>query len=731
MDGLPDGILLLDESWRITYANKVGREISRIQPGYINGKTHWELYPETLGTPVEITYREAMETGSERTLGPFFYEPFKIWLHVRAIRVEGGLLLHYRDLTAEHEAQTARKSTAEQLEQVLAATTDGVVQIDRDYRITYMNQRAAEILAPSGDILNTNLWESFPDAVYPGSPYVKHYDRALYEGIPGSFEAFYPAPLNTWLQLIVRPSPSGFIAFFRDITEQKQREEALRSSEARYRALTELSPQSQWTANPEGLVLYANQRFLEYIGMEMVPRTGMEYIECFNEADRERVVQVWSHCVATGEHYDIEARLLRGSDGASRWWHLRALPVRNESGAIEQWLGTADDVHEARMAADQLHEQYEEIDRRRREMETVYHSSPIGMALYEPKELRLLRINERLASTFGVTPEEAVGKTFDELTAGVSEGRPLIRRAALGETVLNQDIDGVLDSHPGEHRFWNVNYSPIFAEDGTVQAIAGASIEITLQKRAEAALIQSEKLAAVGRMASSIAHEINNPLESVMNLIYIARQHAILPEVQQFLDLADQELRRVSIIANQTLRFHKQASNPREIACTELYTTVLSLYEGRLKNSAIKVEKRKRATRPIECFEGDIRQVLNNLVGNAIDAMPQGGRLLLRSRDAFDWKTGRRGLALTVADTGPGMDAATQKRIFEAFFTTKGISGTGLGLWISTGIMDRHQGRIRVRSSQHEGHRGTVFQLFLPFEAVATTAAAGVTSSAA
>jgi PAS domain S-box-containing protein len=504
-----------------------------------------------------------------------------------------------------------------------------------------------------------------------------------------------------------------------DATEQKLRDNELRSSEERYRILTELSPQCLWTADTEGRVLYANQRFLDYIGHNFVSRDGNEFLACFDEADRERVVTVWSHSVATGEDYRIDARLLRAGDGASRWWHLRAAPVRDDSGKIQQWLGNAADVHEERLAASRLREQYAEIDRQRRELEAIYHGSPIGMALYEPKELRVIRINQCQADILRLSAADAIGQRYEDLKAGIPRALSLIRRAAAGENVLNQNIEGVLDRQPGDYRYWNVNYSPIFDEDGTVRAIAGATIETTLQKRAEAALIQSEKLAAVGRMASSIAHEINNPLESITNLIYIARQYAIAPDAKHFLDLADQELRRVAIIVNQTLRFHKQSTSPREVTCSELFDTVLSLYEGRLRNSSITLEKRKCATCPIACFEGDIRQVLSNLVSNAIDAMPTGGRLLLRSREATDWRTGpgpaRRGLALTVADTGTGMSPATRARVFEAFFTTKGINGTGLGLWIGNEIVDRHHGRLLLRTSQDPAHCGTVFSLFLPF----------------
>ncbi len=242
--------------------------------------------------------------------------------------------------------------------------------------------------------------------------------------------------------------------------------------------------------------------------------------------------------------------------------------------------------------------------------------------------------------------------------------------------------------------------------------------DITERRKTTAALLQSEKLAAVGRLASSIAHEINNPLEAITNLIYLANATAENPETRNYLELAALEVRRVSIIANQTLRFHKQSTRPQLIGCADLFSTVLTIYEGKLRNSGITVEKRKRACYPIVCFEGEIRQVLNNFVGNAVDAMPMGGRLLVRSRDATDWRTGRKGLTLTVADTGSGIAPHDQARIFEAFYTTKGIAGTGLGLWISAEIVARHQGRITFRSKHDADSHGTVFALFLPYEAI-------------
>jgi PAS domain S-box-containing protein len=248
--------------------------------------------------------------------------------------------------------------------------------------------------------------------------------------------------------------------------------------------------------------------------------------------------------------------------------------------------------------------------------------------------------------------------------------------------------------------------------------LAAFMADITLQKKSEELVRRTEKLAVAGRLASSMAHEINNPLEAVTNLLYLSRLRAEDPQQQEWLDEAELELRRISIIASQTLRFHKQASKPQAISCESLFSITLSVYEARLKNADITVEKRKRARVPVECFEGDIRQVLSNIVTNAIDAMPNGGRLIVRSREGTDWRTGRKGLVLTLADTGTGMAPEVQSKMYEAFFSTKGIGGSGLGLWISADIMHRHQGRISIKSSQREGRAGTVVVLFLPFETI-------------
>lgn len=270
-------------------------------------------------------------------------------------------------------------------------------------------------------------------------------------------------------------------------------------------------------------------------------------------------------------------------------------------------------------------------------------------------------------------------------------------------------------NHPHELRYLDFVYQPKLESDGSVSGIIVLGVDVTDAKRSEQILLQSEKLNAVGRLASTIAHEINNPLAAVTNLIYLAQNAAVSPQAKEFLTAAEIELRRVSGIANQTLQFHRQQTNPAPVTAASLINATLPLYQGRFSNARIKVELRDRARQPVICLDGEIRQVLSNLISNAIDAM-QGKerRLLIRSRDTTDWSTGRSGITLTIADTGTGISTDTISRIFEPFFTTKGNKGTGIGLWISREIVERHRGTLKVKSRDAAQVSGTVFTLFLP-----------------
>jgi PAS domain S-box-containing protein len=411
--------------------------------------------------------------------------------------------------------------------------------------------------------------------------------------------------------------------------------------------------------------------------------------------------------------------MIRASDGRARWFWVRAMPVRDDHGNILHWLGVNIDIDDRKTFAETLQHRQEETERQRAELETIYETAPVGLALFDPVDFRYIRVNTRQAETIGLRKDQIIGRSITEI-APLKGIKDLFEQVAHGHPIRNQILEGELPARPGERRSWNVSYSPINGSDGKVEAIAAVVLEITNQKKAEAALIQSEKLAAVGRLATSISHEINNPLEAITNLLYlIATTDNLPPDLTTYINTAQSELSRVCQIATQTLRFHRQAVRATHVTAEELVTAVLNLYQGRLSNSSIRVEASYETTSTILCFENDIRQVLNNLIANAIDAMRQGGgRLVVRAHDVTDHISDRTGIRITIADTGHGMPPTVRARVFEPFYTTKDLNGTGLGLWISSGIVNRHQGRLTFRSTDRPIHHGTVFSLFLPYEEI-------------
>jgi signal transduction histidine kinase len=391
------------------------------------------------------------------------------------------------------------------------------------------------------------------------------------------------------------------------------------------------------------------------------------------------------------------------------YWTYGYSPVRDSAGNIKATLVVCTETTESVLAKHQL-------ERETQRLADLFQQAPAFFAALGGPEHRFELLNPPYRDLIG--QRDAQGKTVREAVPEAEEQgfvELLDRVYQTGEPFVGHNMPIHLlrgKSHELELRYLDFVYQPRRNAEGTITGIIVLGIDVTDNRRAEQLLLQSEKLNAVGRLASSIAHEINNPLAAVTNLIYLAQQTAVNPEAKGYLSSAEIELRRVSAIANQTLRFHRQSTNPRQVSGTELIDATVPLYQGRLLNARVMVERRDRATQHVTCFEGEMLQVLSNLIGNSIDAMsPSGGRLLIRSRNGCDRRTGRKGIILTVADTGHGMSPLTLTRIFEPFFTTKENKGNGIGLWISRGIVDRHRGHLTVKSRQASG---TVIALFLP-----------------
>jgi len=238
--------------------------------------------------------------------------------------------------------------------------------------------------------------------------------------------------------------------------------------------------------------------------------------------------------------------------------------------------------------------------------------------------------------------------------------------------------------------------------------------DTTDTRQTQEALRRSEQLAVAGRLAASIAHEINNPLEAVTNVLFLARMDdSVSGNTRNLLEAADKELQRLSHIAARSLKFYRQHTAPARCAIEELADAVLFFHQREIGSRRIQLERRYRPSPEILCQPGEIQQVITNLVRNALDALKAQGRLIIAVQPSTD-RSGRKGVALTVADSANGMDREMLRRLFEPFATTKGEAGTGLGLWVSKGILDKHHATIAVRSRKGTG---TVFRFILPLDA--------------
>ncbi len=434
-----------------------------------------------------------------------------------------------------------------------------------------------------------------------------------------------------------------------------------------------------------------------------VGRSWLSYWEGQHQAEAERAL---TEARVTGAgHFEGE---LQFADEAT-WWDVTITAMQSS----RRFLVVSREITSRRLV---------ELALRRSEerFRTLIDRASVGINIGDANGA-LTYMNPALLSLIGYTEEEVRrGEVrWDDLTPPkyAEVDRSALRQ--LQEAGVAQPYEKAYRAKDGRLVPMLLGATMIPASDVNSEGddIAVFFTDLTRQKRAEAALLQTEKLAAVGKLASTISHEINNPLEAVTNLLFIVRQDPTVPQhVRDYLETADRELARVSQVTSQTLRFHRQSTAATMVKADALVGEVLQLYSARLANSEIEIRRDYASDALLTCFEGDVRQVLNNLVGNAVDAMRVGGRLTVRTRRATRWSTKEHGVRITIADSGAGMSREVLAQIFEAFFTTKGINGTGLGLWISCRIVHKHRGYVRAYSSPSPNHHGSVFELWLPLQ---------------
>lgn len=402
--------------------------------------------------------------------------------------------------------------------------------------------------------------------------------------------------------------------------------------------------------------------------------------------------------IATGQQLGSVELEVRHGNGAITHLLASSSPLRDAAGAVRGAVGAFFDVTARKQMEDLLRERADLL-----ELATE-------AILVRDLEGRLTFWNSGAEDLYGWKREDVIGKPIHDILQSRFPATDAEIEECLAET---GSWDGNLTQTTRSGR--ELIVASRLAVKAGGNAILEINRDITAQLQAEDALRKAERLAAMGRVAGIIAHEINNPLEAISNTFFLLRDHPSLDdEARHYAQMGEEEMLRLSHITRQTLGFYRESKHPVEVSIAQLLDDILELQVRRLEFNKIAIEKRYSSRGIIQGFPVELKQVFLNLIGNAVQAMPEGGQLRLHVFDSTRGRDRRAGTRISVCDTGVGIDPEHAKHLFEPFFTTKAAKGTGLGLWISRGIIQKYGGSITFRSIRSAGRNITCFHIFLP-----------------
>jgi PAS domain S-box-containing protein len=389
---------------------------------------------------------------------------------------------------------------------------------------------------------------------------------------------------------------------------------------------------------------------------------------------------------------------VRFEDSSEKHMLASASPLYDETGSVRGAVGAFFDVTDRKQMENILRERAELLELA---TEAIMVRDLNGAVLYW---------NSGAEAVYGWKREEVLGRNVHQV---LKTAFPAPYEEIESSLLSSGAWEGNLVQETRDGRKVTVATRKSFNKERSV--VLEIMRDITSRLQAEQALRQTERLAAMGRVAGIIAHEINNPLEAITNAFYLLRDHPSLDEeARQYATMAEQEINRLSHITRQTLSFYRETKEPISLSISELLDNVLELQGRRFQISRIQVEKEYLSEGRVQGFPVELRQVFLNLIGNAIQAMPEGGKLRVAVRQTGLTNGSRPGVSVSVIDTGSGIQPEDAKHLFEPFFTTKSEKGTGLGLWISRGIVQKYEGTIRFRSWSNQDGARTCFRVFIP-----------------
>jgi PAS domain S-box-containing protein len=703
-EALPQYVWTTDAEGKIDYCNRHLREyfglaVEEIRAGRVLEFIHPDDLPElskkaehsrATGEAFEREYRVRRAADGEYRWHFAHAEQFddadgrKRWLGVAV------------DVTSHKQTEFELRAANEQLNGILGSISESFIALDYEWRIRYVSQRvlnATHLTWP--EIGGRVMWDLFPDAARTG--FKAGYEKVMRERAGHTFDVTYPNPDGTTSYFLVHayPTPEGIAALVSDVTERKTTESDLAESKRLLHLVLDTAGVGTWVWHlaSDEITDLANTGNL--LGLDRVTHLE-EIIRVLHPGDRLNVEARLAEARTTGRLY-AEHRIVL-PDGSERRLRAMGSLLREQNGLPARIAGVVTDVTDRNRA-----------EEARSRLAAIVDSSDDAII---SKDLNGIVTTWNAGAThlFGWRPEEIIGKSILTLIPlELHSEEPAILATMRGGRKIDH-YETVRIHKDGTRLQVSLTISPVRDFAGRIVGASKIARDVGERLRMQEAMIQSEKLAATGRMAAAIAHEINNPLEAVTNLAYLLSTDPTLSETgKKFAELLLEEISRVNDVAKQSLGFFRDGKKPGPFDLCELLDSVVRLYRPLLEKKGIELTRDFDAECSVHGSSAEIRQVFANLVRNAIEAVEAGGRIQLRVR------TTRMGMRrIMVADNGRGIDPHTRDRLFQPFVTSKGAAGNGLGLWVSQGIVKKHGGRIHVKTCDIPGRSGTVFSVLLP-----------------
>jgi PAS domain S-box-containing protein len=602
------------------------------------------------------------------------------------------------------------------LEDLLSQAPAGIGLLSGpEHRWTYVNEQYVRVTGrgSAADFVGKTLLESLPeieaqgfaelmDKVYrTGESYTGREVKAkLNRGPAGLRQAVY-------FDFVYQPvrdakgTVEGILVHCVDVTDKVEARKAIEETAERLRLAQTAAQIGTWEWDPAENRRTLSPELHRIFGTDAGdPDRGETWSSRVHEADRAKVQQMMVEGHRLGS-IEFEYRYQHPETGL-RWFYCKGSRQEGES----RMFGVVLDITARKVA--------EEASQR---LAAIVESSDDAIISKDLNGI-VTSWNRTAEKIFGYSAAEMIGKPITTIIPPemhVDETR-ILATMARGERI--EHFETVRLRKDGERIEVSLTVSPVRDASGGIVGAAKIARDITQIRKAERALRTTERLASVGRLAATVAHEINNPLEAVTNLVYLARHAAIREDVLQYLEAAEEELVRISHLTKQTLGFYRDSKGATGIQLGPLVNSLMPMFSSRTRNRGIEICPEIDSDAEVFAVPGEIRQVIANLVSNSIDALGAGGTVRIRVAAGRDWRGGgEQGVRLTVADTGSGIPDEVRGKIFEPFFTTKRDVGTGLGLWVCKSIIENHGGSIRVKSVPTAGRSWTVFSVFLPSNA--------------